>query len=139
MNGPYDDIICLNRPQSRRAKMSAINRAAQFAPFAALNGHEAAIRETGRQTDCRKELDENEIDQLNRALCFLAGSLDNRPRITVTYFVPDEIKEGGAYELFTGRLKRIDSYEHCLCFENGKKINIADICKIEEEICVDFL
>ena len=139
MTGPYDDIIRLSRPKSRRAKMSAINRAAQFAPFAALSGHEAAIQETGRLTGYRKELDENEKALLNRTLCELAGCIETRPRITVTYFVPDWAKDGGSYETFTGRLKKIDAYGCCLCFEENRKIDFVDICKIQAGICVDIL
>ena len=139
MTDRYDDIIRLSRPKSRRAKMSAINRAAQFAPFAALSGHEAAIQETGRLTGCRKELDENEKALLNRMLFALAGCLETRPRITVTYFVPDWVKEGGTYETFTGRLTKIDAYGHCLCFASGMKIDFADICKIHAEVGAEFL
>lgn len=138
MTERYEDMIGMERPVSRRAKMSPINRAAQFAPFAALTGYDAAIRETGRLTEQRRELDENEKEQLNRQLQFLAGHLGNRPRIAVTYFCPDARKTGGAYVTFTGLLEKIDPYRGCLSFSDGTQILIEDICQILDGSCVDI-
>lgn len=132
MTGPYDDMLYMERPHSRRAKMSAINRAAQFAPFAALNGHEAAILESGRLTDHKRELDETEKACLNRKLCALAASLDAHPEVTVTYFLPDERKQGGSYESFCGRLVKIQLLLGILQFEDGTRIPIEDISEIRE-------
>ena len=139
MTHPYGDIIHLSRPQSRRAKMSGINRAAQFAPFAALTGYEASIQESGRLTGCRKELDEDEKARLNGILCALAEKLERRPVITVTRFVPDIRKDGGAYECFTGCLKKIHVLTGCLEFEDATQIPIEGICQIQEGDCVDNL
>ena len=137
MTGRYDDIMHLSRPQSRRAKMTLQNRAAQFAPFAALTGYDAAIRETGRLTDQRRELDENEKARINGQLQFLAAHVGSRPWIAVTYFSPDERKTGGAYVTFTGALEKIDPYRACLSFEDGTQIFIGDIWQITEAPCVD--
>ena len=131
MTERYDDMLYMARPQSRRARMSSINRAAQFAPFAALNGHEAAILESGRLTDCKRELDENEKARLNRKLCALADCLDRHPEITVTYFLPDGRKQGGSYERFCGRLEKIQLLTGVLQFEDGTGIPIEDICGIK--------
>lgn len=123
----YEDIIHLERPPSRRAKMSALNRAAQFAPFAALTGYDATVRETGRLTEKRVELDENEKAILNGKLRFLAEHLGEKPAIRVIFFQPDRRKEGGAYLTLTGRFRKIDPYSASLCFEDGTAIPIEDI------------
>lgn len=136
---PYDDIIHLSRPQSRRARMSAINRAAQFAPFAALASYEAAIRESGRFTGERKELDEEEKTRLNARLCALAERIGQKPEVMVTYFLPDEKKAGGEYVSFTGRLRKVDAFGKSLLFEDGTRILMEDIYKIEEECFTDVL
>lgn len=138
MTNPYEDIIHLSRPESRRAKMTLLNRAAQFAPFAALTGHDAVIRETGRLTQNRKTLDENEKARLNQILCILASRVKEKPEITVTYFQPDDRKSGGAYLTFTGALQKIDPYETCLCFTDGTQIGIEEIIAIEDGFCIDF-
>ena len=133
----YEDIIHLSRPKSRRAKMTPANRAAQFAPFAALTGYEASIRETGRLTQPRVELTEGEKAELNRRLCFLLAHLHEQPEITVTYFLPDARKEGGSYPRYTGRLKKIDPYRGCVCFADGKTIPTEEIIGINSSFFID--
>ena len=127
---PYADIIHLSRPVSRRAKMTPLNRAAQFAPFAALTGYDAAIRETGRLTRNRGELDENEKAILNSQLRFLADRAGENTEITVTYFEPDERKDGGDYVTHTGIFRKIDPYLRAVCFTDGTVIGIEEIFAI---------
>lgn len=133
--GPYDDIISLpHHVSSTRPQMPRENRAAQFSPFAALTGYEAAIKETARLTDRRIELGENEIAELDMKLGMLTDAIDKRPEITITYFQPDTKKDGGEYVTTTGRLKRIDDVERSMILTNGDKISIADILDIECEL-----
>ena len=110
MSGQYDDIIRLPHPDSpRHPRMSLYDRAAQFSPFAALTGHSAAIAETGRLTDQRTELDEYEMARVDAELQRLQELLPSRPTASITYFVPDERKNGGSYQTVTGEVKRIDA------------------------------
>lgn len=132
MINQYEDIIQLPHHVSKtRPQMSMIDRAAQFSPFAALTGYDAAIKETGRLTDEKTELGDEEKDLLNRKQQFLTSILRDRPEITVTYFVPDERKSGGAYVTTTGKLRRIDEVERFLVMTNGQKILLDDIANME--------
>ena len=98
MSGQYDDIIRLPHPDSpKHPRMSLYDRAAQFSPFAALTGHSAAIAETGRLTDRRVELDEYEMARVDAELQRFQELLPGRPTASITYFVPDERKDGGSY------------------------------------------
>lgn len=127
----FDDILRLPHPQSKtRRHMSVSDRAAQFASFAALTGHSAAIRETARLTDKKTELSEDDAEELNRILQEL--SLLNRPEIQVLYFVPDRKKSGGAYVTARGILKRIDPTLGRLELEDGNAIALADIRRIQK-------
>lgn len=128
---PYEDIIYLSHHVStKRPQMSLHDRAAQFAPFAALTGHEEAVKETARLTDSKIELDENEIQLLDQKLQYLEAQA-KQPVIETTYFLLDQRKSGGAYVDVQGRLKRIDRYNQCLRMEDGTEIPITDILKIE--------
>lgn len=131
----YDDIIRLpyhvsqNHPQ-----MSMHDRAAQFAPFAALTGYESAVGETARLTSERRELDPQEAEELNRRLTDLAARLKDRPKVTIEYFVPDERKSGGAYVTMTGRVRNISVLERLLVMEDGTEIPMEDIVSMTGEI-----
>lgn len=128
----YDDIINLPRPVSRRhAPMSLIDRAAQFSPFAALTGYDAAIRETARLTDERIELDESSKAELNEKLQLILESVDSQPCVTVTYFQSDERKTGGAYVSVTGRVKKINAYGQTVTMTDGTVIDISRIYGID--------
>ncbi len=130
--GNYDDIIHLpHHRSSKRSHMSMQDRAAQFSPFAALTGFDAAIEETGRLTDQRPELMEYENAQLDRTLTGLIDSLPQTPLISVTCFVSDARKSGGHRETVTGRLHKIDFYGRMLIFTDGRKICLGDILHIE--------
>ena len=132
MNGSYDDIIYLPHPTSpRHPRMSRANRAAQFSPFAALAGHEAAIVETARQTDRRVELSEDRKAELDQTQRLLLAHIEEHPEVTVTWFRPDGKKEGGEYVTVTGYLKRIDTVERTLCMVDGTKIPLDDVVEIQ--------
>lgn len=127
----YDDIIDMPRPTSSKyPKMPIIDRAAQFAPFAALTGHREAIHETARQTQEKKILDENQKELINRNLQILQHHIQNQPQITITYFLKDKSKSGGQYISYTGKLKKIDEYANKLIFKDTTQINIHDIYSI---------
>lgn len=127
MKHPYDDIIDLpHHVSERHPQMSMYNRAAQFAPFAALTGHNAAITEAARLTEAEQELSESDAEVLNRKLAYLQ-SLDEKPTISVTYFVPDDKKEGGSYHTATGIVKSVEPDKGVLQFENGTNILVIHI------------
>ena len=119
---------------TKRPQMTRLDRAAQFAPFAALTGHDAAIKETARLTDQRVELDEGTKSILNEKLQMALDFAETEPEITVTHFVEDKKKSGSAYVEFTGVIKRIDEYERTVIFTDKTKISIDDICAIEGDI-----
>lgn len=128
----YDDII--NHPHhqsSTRPHMSLYDRAAQFSPFAALTGYEESVVETARLTNERIDLTDDAIEIINNKLRYLEDNISNRPKINVTYFVPDELKEGGEYVTVEKSIKKIDTYENILVFEDNSKVCITDILDLE--------
>lgn len=131
----YEDIINLpHYVSSKRPQMSRIDRAAQFAPFAALTGHDEAIKETARLTDAKIELDESTLSILNDKLQIILDNLDTEPAVTVTYFKADTKKAGGAYIDHTGIVKRIDDYERTVIFTDKTVICIENIFAIDGEL-----
>ena len=135
MTGPYDDILDLPHPTSKKhPRMSMYARAAQFAPFAALTGYGDAIKETARITDQQLELDENEKALLNEKLQLLRQHLPGKPKITITYFVPDTKKAGGSYQTITGSVKKLQKYERRLIMTNGTIIPIDAIIELYGDI-----
>lgn len=132
---PYDDIIDLPRHISKkRPQMSMIDRAAQFSPFAALTGYEAAIQETARLTEEQSFLDEDSKAELDRRLRVLTEQHIDKPEVDITYFQPDEKKEGGAYVTASGRIKKIDDVERTVCLMDGRKILIEQIVNVESSV-----
>ena len=131
----YADVIWRQHPTSKKhPRMSRMNRAAQFAPFAALTGYEESIAETARLTDHRIELSEEDIENINTKLNFIKEHIKERPEVTVTYFQPDERKEGGEYITVTGKVRWIDEVNGVVVFENEETLQISDITKIEQVI-----
>ena len=127
----YDDIKHLSRPQyPDLPPMSIHDRAAQFSPFAALVGYEDAVEETARLTDSRREMEEDEINELNRQLQELAEKLSERPKIRVTYFIRDKIKEGGRYSSKIGNARTIDQAENRIVFTDGESVKIKDMYSV---------
>ena len=132
--GKYDDIIHLPHPVStKHARMSRIDRAAQFSPFAALTGYDAVITETGRLTDSSIELDESRKEVLNERLRYVLSVLSQQPRVRITYFREDERKTGGAYVTISGRVKKVDAYDHAIILTDGQVICLETVRDLELE------
>ena len=131
----YEDIIYLPHHVSEtHPRMSRLNRAAQFSPFAALTGYGAAIQEAGRLTDRKIQLDEDSQAVLDRKLAILREQMSKHLEVTVTYFQPDGKKDGGAYVSFSGQVKKIQDYEQLLVFTDGTQIPFSDILDLDEEM-----
>lgn len=129
----YDDIIGLPHPVSQKhPQMPLRDRAAQFSPFAALTGYEDAVDETARLTDQRIELAEDARAALDAQLAELAAKSAAHPLVSVTYFVPDAAKAGGAYLTELCTVKRLDEAESCLLLSDGRRIPLQDILQLEE-------
>ncbi len=127
----YDDIINLARPQYHDLPpMSIHDRAAQFSPFAALVGYDAAVEETARLTDSRREMEQDEINELNRQLSELNERLSERPKIRVTYFIRDKKKEGGRYASKIGNARTIDQAENRIIFTDGESVPVKDMYSV---------
>ena len=135
MKDLYEDII--NRPHhvsKTRPQMPMSDRAAQFTPFAALTGYDSAIKETGRLTDERIELDEEALTALDMKYQLLMDALDDAPEVTITYFQPDERKAGGKYITATSAVKKVDDFERRITMQDGTKIPMDDILSIGGEL-----
>lgn len=131
----YDDILHLpHHVSSSHPPMPVRDRAAQFAPFAALTGHSAAIKEAARLTEDRIDLNEDCMIALNGKLKMIKNQLASKPIIKVTYFKPDMKKQGGAYVTVQGNVKKIDEYAHALIMMDGETIPLEDIIEIEGEM-----
>ncbi|MBE6036039.1 MAG: hypothetical protein E7223_00225 [Clostridiales bacterium] len=131
---PYSDIIHLSRPVSTaHPPMSRQDRAAQFSPFAALTGHDAAVKETARLTDRRRELSEDDKALLNQKLALLQEALPQKPQVSVTYFEPDLRKEGGSYVEAAGTLQKLDLRRRLLLLEDGSFIPLDEILQLESD------
>ena len=128
----YDDIINVPRHiSSKHPQMKIIDRAAQFAPFAALTGHKESIDEASRITDSKKELDENQKEILNNKLNYILLNLDKLFEIKITYFQADLKKSGGKYITILANIKKIDEYNKVLVLNNGMKIKLDDLYWLE--------
>lgn len=131
----YSDIINLPHPESRKHKrMSMHDRAAQFSPFAALTGHDDAIKETARLTDAYIDLDETMKAGLDEKLAFILERLNEKPQVLITYFVQDEKKAGGSYEVAEGQIRKVDFYERVIVMEDRSKIKIDNVADVESDI-----
>ena len=135
MNGKYDKIMGLPHHVSKtRPQMPMSDRAAQFAPFAALTGYDSAIKETGRLTDERIELDVEALSALDMKYQLLMEALDEAPEVTITYFQPDERKAGGKYVSAVGAVKKIDDFERRITMRDGTRIPMDDVLSIDGEL-----
>lgn len=127
----YDDIINLpHHVSTKHQRLSMEQRAAQFAPFAALTGYSDAIKETARITEDRIELDDEEKIKLDNKLKKLQNNISNKPKVIVTYFVPDIRKSGGEYITKVGNLKKLDEYNQLLVLDDRTEIPIKEIIEI---------
>ena len=128
----YDDIIDLPHHVSEtHPPMSRADRAAQFSPFAALTGYDAAVRETARVTERRIELDEGVKAELNARLNCILEHLSEHPQVSLTYFVPDEKKSGGAYRTVTGAVRKLDSVAKTLTLADGTVVPMEEMVHVE--------
>lgn len=129
---PYEDIVDMPHHISEtRPRMSMADRAAQFSPFSALTGYEAAIRETARLTEEMCILDEDSKAELDSKLRELTAQKTGNREVAITYFQPDEKKSGGAYVTATSTIKKIDEVERTVCLKSGKKIPVDFIVDVE--------
>ena len=132
---PYADILSDPRPtRYARPPMSCQDRAAQFAPFAALTGHEAAIGETARITQQRRHLTEDQREQLDRKQKLLQAHVRENPPVTVWYFQADEKKAGGAYRTVTGHLRGVNGQKRLLRLTEGTEIPLDDIIELDSPL-----
>ena len=128
----YDDIIDLpHHVSGRHPRMPMIDRAAQFSPFAALTGYDAAIEETARLTDRKRDLSEERKQELSRQLNALRARIKSDPAVTVVFFEPDARKAGGEYKTVTGIVKKIDPLRSVLELTSGTAIPFDDILSLE--------
>ena len=128
MNNRYDEIMELpHHVSTTRPQMPLSDRAAQFAPFAALTGYDSAIKETGRLTDERIELDEEALTALDRKYQLLMDTLDDAPEVTIIYFQPDERKAGGQYVSATGTVKKVDTFGRRILLQDGTRIPLDSV------------
>jgi len=132
MSDQYDDIIHLPHYEPKNhPRMSMWNRAAQFAPFAALTGYGDAIQESGRLTDAWIDKGEYGNEQLNQQMEQLLSHISEHPSVTIQYFVPDSRKSGGSYETLTGRVRTFDDFEKVLIMTDGTQIALDKITHIQ--------
>ncbi|MDO5154692.1 MAG: hypothetical protein Q4D51_01895 [Eubacteriales bacterium] len=133
-HGAYDDILFMQHPVSEKhARMSVADRAAQFSPFAALTGYEAVVKEAGRLTEQKHELDEEQKRKLDLKVQFLQSRMPNDEIITIRYFEPDTRKKGGAYIEIFDKIKKIDRYQRVLVMGNQLEIPLDDIVDLSSE------
>ena len=111
--------------------MNNHQRAAQFAPFAALTGYDAAIDETARLTDQKLELSDEQADHLNAQTQCIIENINDKPQVEITYFVPDNRKSGGEYLTVTGRVRRVDDHNREIVFVDGMTVGIDDVWNIK--------
>lgn len=139
MTGKYDDIIGLSRPESRRPKMTMNDRAAQFAPFAALTKFGEEIRESNRKTSEKIELGDGDIEQIDEVLRGIERRIEENKAdgagnegfaIAVAYFVRDKVKPGGRVEEYIGNVKKIDRVGRKLIFYGGKIVDMQDLLSL---------
>ena len=136
--GKYDDMIDMEHHVSlTHMPMSAENRAAQFAAFAALSGYEDAVRETGRYTVQKSEIDEDMKEIINNRLLIINDCIDKHYTISVTYFIPDKLKSGGKYNTAESYIKKIDIEGLYIIIADDTKIDINEITDISGEIFKD--
>lgn len=132
---PYEDIVDLPHHISKKHPQPTMaDRAARFAPFAAITGYEEMVLEEARVTDERIEMDESSKAALNEKLNMILEFLDEQPEVSITYFEPDKRKAGGAYVTITGTVKRIDEYERIVLMTDEKIIKIDEIYAIESDL-----
>lgn len=138
MTHEYDDIINLPCPTSKtHPRMSMYQRAAQFAPFAALTGHGAAIRETARLTDSMIEISDDDKRILDQKIQTIIQHISEHPHVSITHFVADSYKSGGAYTITEGKIKKWNECERLIIFDNDYAVHIQNILDIRTSLTAD--
>lgn len=131
MDKKYEAIIDLPHHISpTRPRMSLPQRAAQFAPFAALTGYDAVLAETARQTEAEVVLEDSEVAQINRRLCWVKENLGKMPKVEIRMFCPDGRKSGGSYRTLSGKVVKIDEYSQKLRLESGEWVEFKRIVQL---------
>ena len=134
MTNQYDDIIDLPHPVSHtHAPMPSGDRAAQFSPFAALTGYDEVIEETARRTQRKRIPDEQRKNELDRCFSFLKSIEGMRPKVNITFFVPERRKDGGEYVTLASEVRKIDAINGKLLLRDGNVIEMTDIWDIQSE------
>lgn len=134
MSGNYDDIINLPHPTSKtHPRMSRLDRAAQFSPFAALTGYEGAVKETARLTDQRVELSDDELAALDERIRLVLEWEGDPLTVSITWFKPDPRKAGGSYVTTQGRIRKVEELNRTLVLADGSKIPMDDIVALNSE------
>ena len=139
MMDKYKDIINLPHHVSQNHKpMDKINRAAQFAPFAALVGYEEAIKEKGRAVDKKIIVTNEEKEKISNILSYINLNIKNEIKVSITYFIKDKVKDGGSYNIKEGIIRRIDEVNKEVIFKDKTKIKINDIYEINGELDIEY-
>ena len=134
-NFPYEDIVNLPPHISKKhPQPSMMDRAARFAPFAAITGYEEMVLEEARVTEEQIHLDEDAVALICEKINMIQEFIDEEPEVRITYFEPDKKKSGGAYITITGTPKRVDEYEQLLIMTDGKKIKFDSIYRLESDL-----
>ena len=129
---PYKDILYLEHHTSlNHPRMSNMNRAAQFSPFAALTGYEDKVKETARYTENEIYLDEEKKEIIRNKLNIIEEKINNKVKVNITYFVKDKRKNGGEFKNIIGIIKKIDNYNNEIIFTDKNKIKLDNIIDIE--------
>ena len=135
----YDSIINLPHYELRNhQRMSVELRAAQFSPFAALTGYSDSVKETARLTDKKRDLSEDMKSKIDMKLQLIEDHINERPEITVLYFVKDKKKSGGEYLEYTGKVRRIDIVNKNIIFTDRNIICLDDIFDISADFIKDY-
>ena len=134
-NFPYEDIVnLLPHISKKHPQPSMMDRAARFAPFAAITGYEEMVLEEARVTEEQIHLDEDAVALICEKINMIQEFIDEEPEVRITYFEPDKKKSGGAYITITGTPKRVDEYEQLLIMTDGKKIKFDSIYRLESDL-----
>lgn len=127
----YNDIINLpHHVSNTRNPMTLYNRASQFAPFAALKGYDSAIEEESRITSKKIELDEELKTIINENIKLINNNIKEKPKVMITYFIPDNKKIGGSYETIICNVKKIDNVNKFIVLTDNKRINFDNLLNI---------
>lgn len=127
----YNDIINLSRPESKHPRMSLHQRSAQFAPFAALTGYNEQVSETARITENKIEIDDEIKNELDSKFLIIKNKINEKPKVSIKYFIKDTKKSGGKYETVIKNIKKLDEFNYRIIFTDNSFIDMKDIYEID--------